>query len=334
MQMTIKELKEKGYRTLSDIEKEVGKRTKIHLLPADIEFVKINRTFLFNPDNCEKVKKYILLSKGEKKKIFLESGKSVSKTSLLKKEGYKSYPEILKKLNISKRNNLKKEFKEKSKLGLFSPETQKEIISWLLLPKQEKTKQTCIERYGADSPFKSKQVCDKIKQTCIERYGVDNPFKFSYFQNKAKETNKKNHNGLYNSQTKEWSELTKTKRKRLYKYDEIIFDSSWELVYYFYLKNNNIPFKYHPVSIEYKKNNIKKFYEPDFLVYNRFVELKGGHLLKDGVLYNPFTKEKYFEKTKCLKDNNVLLLTKDDIILYFNYAKKNNFNFLDFKIKE
>lgn len=37
----------------------------------------------------------------------------------------------------------------------------------------DKQKETCLERYGVENPFKNEEVKEKIKQTNLERYGVE-----------------------------------------------------------------------------------------------------------------------------------------------------------------
>ena len=32
-------------------------------------------------------------------------------------------------------------------------------------------KKTCIQKYGADNPLKSKEICERAKQTNLEKYG-------------------------------------------------------------------------------------------------------------------------------------------------------------------
>jgi len=39
---------------------------------------------------------------------------------------------------------------------------------------KEKSKKTCLARYGIENPLKSKEVREKSKKTCLERYGVEN----------------------------------------------------------------------------------------------------------------------------------------------------------------
>ena len=76
----------------------------------------------------------------------------------------------------------------------------------------EKTKQTCLERYGVTNPSQSKEIQDKkretclknygvscgiltpkTKQTCLERYGVTNPSQSKEIQDKKRETCLKNY---------------------------------------------------------------------------------------------------------------------------------------------
>lgn len=88
-----------------------------------------------------------------------------------------------------------------------------------------------IEKYG--NPFYNN--AEKRKQTCLERYGDE------YYNNpkKATETTIKRF-GTKNVSYK-------------YFYDDIWFDSSWEVQYYEYLKKNSIEFEYHPCRIEMEK---------------------------------------------------------------------------------
>jgi hypothetical protein len=78
----------------------------------------------------------------------------------------------------------------------------------------EKTKKTCLERYG----FKSVMCVPKVKQryrdTCVARLGVDHPRKSEIVQRKAKATLKKNYGVDYPHQSKTIrSRYVKTLRK-------------------------------------------------------------------------------------------------------------------------
>ena len=56
---------------------------------------------------------------------------------------------------------------------------------------KQKSKQTCLERYGVEYPNQSKVVRDKTKQTCLERYGVEHTLQVSSIRDKIKATNLK-----------------------------------------------------------------------------------------------------------------------------------------------
>lgn len=54
---------------------------------------------------------------------------------------------------------------------------EKRRRSWDLVDREElsrKKKNTCIERYGVESPAQNEEVQKKMRKTCLERYGVEN----------------------------------------------------------------------------------------------------------------------------------------------------------------
>jgi hypothetical protein len=52
----------------------------------------------------------------------------------------------------------------------------------------EKTKKTCLEKYGVENVFQSNSHKEKIKNTCLEKYGTDNIMKNKDVQEKIKKT--------------------------------------------------------------------------------------------------------------------------------------------------
>ena len=52
----------------------------------------------------------------------------------------------------------------------------------------KKRKDTCIKKYGANSPSKVQEIKDKKKNTCQIHFGVDSPLRSKEIQNKAKKT--------------------------------------------------------------------------------------------------------------------------------------------------
>lgn len=57
----------------------------------------------------------------------------------------------------------------------------------------DKTKKTCLIKYGVDNPSKSVTIIDKIKSSNKKKYGVDWSFQSEKVKSKIKKTNIKNH---------------------------------------------------------------------------------------------------------------------------------------------
>ena len=117
---------------------------------------------------------------------------------------------------ITRQNNL-------IKYGETHPcktEYYRKLLSDIISSKevQDKIKQTYLDKYGVDNPFKSKEIQDKIKLTNLEKYGVDNPFKSKEVQDKIKQTNLEKYGYEYPIQSDEIKELIK--QHNLIKYGE------------------------------------------------------------------------------------------------------------------
>ena len=164
---------------------------------------------------------------------------------------------------------------------------------------------TRLRKYGD----KNYNNTDKMKRTKLERYGDENYVNTT----KSNETNRTNHGGLHNSQTKDWHFSFKN-RKRKFCFDNILFDSTWEIKLYKFCKENNMNVIYQPCTIDYYDDNNKHHvYHPDFAIDGRLYEVKGNHLLKDGRLYNPFSDTFDVYKQRCMDDNNVTIISFKEI---------------------
>ena len=233
--------------------------------------------------------------------------------------------------NTFQREDIKEKIKQTNlnNLGVKNPAQSKEVYN--------KIKNTCLVKYGKESINQVETIKDKKKETYLQHYNVDNPNKCadiiekrintriekygSYIndtiKNKMFATNQEKYGCKTYSQTIEFNKRINFK-KYPYKYDSLIFDSSWELIYYIWLKDNNIKFEYHPnIFFTYIVDNKTHRYFPDFKVNEEYIEIKGKHLIVDNMLINPKTKEILYEKTKCLKDNNVKIISECKV--YFDY---------------
>lgn len=220
----------------------------------------------------------------------------------------------------------------------------------------EKREKTYLEKYGVNNPLKNDKIKEQYKQTCIEKYGVDNPQKNNFIKLKTKLTNdlKYNSNNYHNIEQRETTCLKRygnknylgsddylknreniiknklgvinpsqlhdirVKAQQKYTYNNIKFDSSWEIAYYIWLKDNSIDFEYQPnISFDYVFNGKIHKYFPDFLVNDEYIELKSDHLYSKMLKENTLENAKY----KCMKNINVKILLKNDILFYLNYIK-------------
>lgn len=174
---------------------------------------------------------------------------------------------------------------------------------------QYKMKQSYISHFGVDSPFKCKKCIDKRKQTYLKHYGTDHNMKSS-----------KGYQEYINGVIKNNGKIVKT---RLYQYDNLVFDSSWELATYIWLKDTKVNFIYHPnIDIKYVGSDEQiHAYLPDFLLVdnNQLLEIKGdNNFTKDG---KPIRENKipWFEKFYCMKQHNVKIWMKKEIQPILNY---------------
>lgn len=218
------------------------------------------------------------------------------------------------------------------------------------LCKDCKTKSFCLEKYGVDNPSKDPKIIEiikekskksnperfkKYKETCMKLYGVDNTFKSEKVKQKIKESMIKNHGVEHPLQSEVLKEkFIKTCNERFgvdypsqnpnvrnsimkrYTYRNIPFDSSWELAYYIYLKDNNIDFTYQPeTNLWYYFNGKKHKYNPDFKIGDEIIEIKGEQFYR-------MNTEQFQSKLKLMNEISVKILRKPDILPYLKYIKE------------
>jgi hypothetical protein len=213
--------------------------------------------------------------------------------------------------------------------------------------KSKKVKQiiqeTCLERYGypfslmaehvrlrTDETSHSKESYQKRKDTCMKKRGVDHHMKDPKVIKKVFETYKKTtgyDHPMKNPEVKKamiekYGEIGRVKG---YWYEDTHFDSSFELAYYIWLKDNDRQFLYHPpFTFEYiGDDNETHVYHPDFLVEGKFYEIKGTQFFNNkGEPYNMYTKSFWWEKYRSMKDNGVVILLKEDLKEVFSHIEE------------
>ena len=178
---------------------------------------------------------------------------------------------------------------------------------------KEKMIKTCNEKYNTDWYRQTEEYNDKIKATNNKKYGSDYFFTSKTGKQKIEESMLKN----WGVRSPMQNPIIRNKTKRKYTYNNINFDSSWEIAFYIWLKDHNIRFEYHSCNLQYEFKNKIHYYEVDFKLWNNtLIEIKGNHLLKS-MEKNTETLEN--AKYKCMLEHNVKIIT--DCSEYLQYIK-------------
>lgn len=271
-----------AYSFQSDNNKEKSKQTKLERYGDE------------NYSNREKSKQTCIERYGENfTEQFLEKGKK-TKLERYGVEYHSQRPEH-------------KEAVKKTLLEKYGDETYNN---------REKFKKTCLERYGVKAPAQNKDIRDKQKKTCQEKYNSENYIQSPEFQEKSKKTCQEKYGYLYYNQSPEASH----NRKHKYSYDNENFDSSWELAFYIYHKDNNDIILREPITLKYYHDGKEHYYIPDFMINGKLYEIKGSHFFKEDKMICPFDSnidDLYEAKHRCMIKNNVeIIMNCDKYIKY------------------
>ncbi len=79
--------------------------------------------------------------------------------------------------------------------------------------KNEKSKQTCIDKYGVEHSSQSQEIKDKYKQTCLDKYGAENAFQSQEVKDKSKQTCLDKYGVEYSMQSQEVKDKSKQSPK-------------------------------------------------------------------------------------------------------------------------
>ena len=202
---------------------------------------------------------------------------------------------------------------ENSKRAKFYSKMKECILS--------KRYKTNLERYGSISPFGNKGIQDKAKQSFIDKYGVDNPFKVKDLVKNAV----LDRYGVPSTAClpEVRAKQVKNGKNHLAK-DGKRFDSSWEVIVYNYCLDNNLSIQTQ-IPIEYIYNDEKHITFIDFKINDRLYEVKGNHLL-EGVFdsKNPIPSN---AKLDLYKEYNVSIIT--DIKQIKDWDRYKNLTLID-----
>lgn len=234
---------------------------------------------------------------------------------------------------------------------------------------KEKNKEIWLKKYKVDNPIKSDVIKEKMKKTCLKKYGVEYSFQSENNKQKSKETFLKKYGAdcvmhvpeikekviksikLTRKEAAEKAKKTCLEKygtewaiqnqdvqnsiKKKYVYNNMKFDSSWELAFYIFHIENGYNIKRCEKSFEYIYDNKKYLYFPDFEIDDKLYEIKGLQFFENkncnNKMINPFDKtqdDKFEAKHQCALKNNVIFIT--DCKKYLNYVKEHyTENFLE-----
>ena len=86
---------------------------------------------------------------------------------------------------------------------------------------RELCKKTCIEKYGVDNPYKSKEIIEKIKETNLEKYGNTSYVRTQEYREKTIKSNNERYGVDYVSQCNEIKEKIKNTVREKYNVNNI-----------------------------------------------------------------------------------------------------------------
>ena len=193
--------------------------------------------------------------------------------------------------------------------------------TWQVSSIKEKVKETNLKKHGVDIASKLPEVKEKQAKTNLERYGTITPLLNEDIKNKTKKTNLKKYGVEHYSQN---HEVHLKQIRNYYVFNNEKFNSSWELAFWIFHIDHNIPIEHEPLALNYvdEKNKSHRYF-PDFKVNDQLIEIKGDDQFdKDGNLIDKLNhKKNYICKAKqmCMIQNNVKILTYKEIKPYLIY---------------
>jgi hypothetical protein len=129
----------------------------------------------------------------------------------------------------------------------------------------EKRKKTCLKKFGHTTNMKDPPTIEKMLNTRLEKYGT---------------------RGNPNS------------GRKMYSFEGMRFDSSYELAYFLWMKDQGIVLERNTSPISYSSYGVVHQFYPDFVHPDgHLIEVKGEHLMKGVFGKNSRTLDKY-QQTK------------------------------------
>ena len=182
----------------------------------------------------------------------------------------------------------------------------------------EKRKKTCLDKYGNEIAFKSKEVQDKYKNNLILKYGVNNPFLVPEFKSKSNDTIMKKYNVPIAMMNKDIADKVSLKLKGKPK-DRVNFvEVKWEKIEIYCKLNKLTPLfdknylNEHKLNIEYGN---KFEFQCNLCSNKTIVSLSNGYLpscnCSDNKGYSLIEEDIYNFLNELLPRNVIQLRNRD-----------------------
>lgn len=196
---------------------------------------------------------------------------------------------------------------------------------------EEKRKKTCLEKYGTETPFLygSKEFRELMK----ERYGVEHSMQSPSIREKSEKTFLEKYGAKHFAQSETYEKLMLEKYgslsvgSRRYLYDNIFFDSLWELYFYLFHKDAGDIIIREPTKFTYTYRGITKKYYPDFSVNGKLFEIKSSFFFEDRddtkKFIDPYGGDQDYADAKwnCMIEHNVEVISLTKIKPYIEYVE-------------
>ena len=184
---------------------------------------------------------------------------------------------------------------------------------------KDKLQKTNLEKYGNVCSLNGAEQIRKKKETWIKNFGKDNPYQKEEVKEKVKRNNLEKYGREYSIGTPEnirKSMESKIKNGNIgvpkvrYRLDGIKFDSSWEVAFYIWNRDNNKgKIERNAISFDYELDGKHHKTFVDFKIDDRLYEVKNPYLLnRDAVS---------IKRCEVMKENNVIFITDPKIYLDF-----------------
>lgn len=212
-----------------------------------------------------------------------------------------------------------KKCKVKLTCNICNRPISKSLAAWKIRPLTAcamcRRKEHLLEKYGVTNVGQLASVKEKYKQTCLQKFGVEHASQANVIKEKAKQTCREK----YGTDYWQCSKVYKTglrerisKACKKYRYDNITFDSSWELALWIYAKDHSEEIEREPCQFEYEYNGAMHTYIPDFRYKGKLLEIKGDH----------YKDDKTKAKLLVAKENDIQILYQKDVQPYLDYMKQ------------